>query len=153
MVSFIGSCDVPVDRMADLEDVRENAPIVSKRMLHFIVEHFQCELETAVLRQRLLICLLSELINSQLKGERIRRLGDDLYLGEAKLSVSIAVKSPVSCMIHAGLNVESRGVPVRAVGLRDLGVDPQPLAESAIHRYGEELRRIRAALCKVRGVS
>jgi hypothetical protein len=153
IVAFVGPCDVPIDRMADLEDVKSNAPIRSDEMLHFIVEHFGDELETTVLRQRLLICLMAEQLHTAAGGKEIVRRGDDLYRGDEKLSVSIAVKSPVSCMIHAGLNVVRRGTPVKAVGLTDLGVDPRPFGEEVIGRYLEECEGIFMARCKVRGVS
>lgn len=153
IVSFLGPCDVPIDRMADLMDVKAHAPIRSKRMLHFILEHFGCHLETAVLRQRLLICMLSEALNTQVQGRAIRRKGDDLFEGEAKLSVSVAVRSPVSCMVHVGLNVESKGTPVQTVGLMDLGVEPEPLARALMGRYRQELQEIIDAQCKVRGVT
>ncbi|MEK6776394.1 MAG: DUF366 family protein [bacterium] len=135
IVAFAGPCDVSTDRMADLVDVKANAPIWSERMLHFIVEHFGCGLETAILRQRLLVCIIQERLNSRLKGKTIRRKGDDLYEGDAKLSVSIAVQSPVSCMIHVGLNVENKGTPVRTVGLNDLGVNPESLAGDVMAGY------------------
>jgi hypothetical protein len=153
LVAFTGPCDVPLDRMADLKDVKQNAPIHSTRMLHLIAEHFGVGLETAVLRQRLLICILSEILNKELQERTIHRKGDDLYEGDAKLSVSIAVKSPVSSMIHVGMNVESRGTPVRTVGLNDLGVNPESLARTAMKRYQEEMEEIAEAQCKVRGVS
>ncbi len=152
LVAFVGPCDVPLDRMADLEDVKARAPIRSDRMLHMIAEHFGIDLETTVLRQRLLVCLAVEHINGRLGGLRITRRGDDLFEGEAKLSVSIAVSTPVSTMIHLGLNVTSTGTPVRAVGLDDLGVDPRTLAEEIIRQYLEELAGMVRARCKVRGV-
>ncbi len=152
LVAFIGPCDVPLDRMADLEDVKAGAPIRSDRMLHLIVEHFGADLETTILRQRLLVCLTAEHINRRLGGFRITRRGDDLYEGEAKLSVSIAVATPVSTMIHFGLNVTSSGTPVRTVGLEELGVDPRSLAEQITRHYLEELAGMAHARCKVRGV-
>ena len=152
IVAFAGPCDVGTDRMADLMDVKANAPIWSERMLHFIVEHFGCGLDTAILRQRLLICIIQETLSKRLDGKTIRRKGDDLYEGDAKLSVSIAVQSPVSCMIHVGLNVESRGTPVKTIGLNDLGVEPRALARDVMAGYLDELKGMAEARCKVRGV-
>jgi len=152
MVAFAGPCDVGTDRMADLVDVKADAPIWSERMLHFIVEHFGCGLETAILRQRLLICIIQEILNGGFKAQIIRRKGDDLYEGDAKLSVSIAVQSPVSCMIHVGLNIESRGTPVKTMGLNDLGVEPRALAKDVMAGYLDELEGMTEARCKVRGV-
>lgn len=152
IVAFVGPCDVPIHRMADLEDVKADAPIRSKKMLHLIVEHFGCDLERAVLRQRLLVSILSEILNRETRKQEIRRSGDDLYKGDAKLSVSIAVKTPVSSMIHLGLNVMTEGTPVRTVGLADLGIAPEPLARAAMERYVKEMKEIAEAQCKVRGV-
>ncbi len=152
IVAFCGSCELPVERMADLEDIRADAPIRSARMLHFIVEHFGTALETAVLRQRLLICLIAELLNRPGEVVRIVRKGDDLYRGEGKLSVSIAVQSPVSAMIHVGLNVVTEGTPVKTAGLVELGVVPEELAEKVLSRYREEMEGVARARCKVRGV-
>ncbi|MDD4239045.1 MAG: DUF366 family protein, partial [Desulfotomaculaceae bacterium] len=45
IVSFQGPCRVMLAEMVDLEDVRKNAPIFSHNMLHFIVEHFDMDLE------------------------------------------------------------------------------------------------------------
>ena len=33
IISFIGECDVPLDHMVDIEDVLNNSPIYSKKML------------------------------------------------------------------------------------------------------------------------
>ncbi len=152
LVAFVGPCDVPLDRMADLEDVKARAPIRSDRMLHLIAEHFGADLETSILRQRLLVCLAAEQINGRLGQIRIARRGDDLFDGEAKLSVSIAVATPVSTMVHLGLNVTRAGAPVRVVGLEDLGVDPRWLGEEIMRHYLEELAGVARARCKVRGV-
>jgi len=152
MVAFVGSCDVPLERMADLEDVRRREPIRSPSMLHFIAEHFGAALETAILRQRLLMALIADQLNRGGRDPRVERRGDDLYVSGRKLSVSVAVPSPVSCLIHAGLNVETRGVPVPAVGLRDLGVDAADLAGRVLQDYAEELAGCARARCKVRGV-
>ena len=152
IVSFIGPCDVTIDHMADLVDVKKNAPIKSDRMLHLIVEHFGSDLQSAVLRQRLLICILLDVLNQKVKTDRILRKGDDLYRHDAKLSVSIAVKTPVSCMIHVGLNVVNRGTPVKTLSLEDLNIDPQELAGHIMQRYQQEIQEMNEAQWKVRGV-
>ncbi|MDX1386691.1 MAG: DUF366 family protein, partial [bacterium] len=36
-VAFLGPCEVPLDRMVDLEDVRKRSPIAGPKMLHFIL--------------------------------------------------------------------------------------------------------------------
>ncbi|MDX1763677.1 MAG: DUF366 family protein [bacterium] len=152
MVAFQGPCHVAVDRMVDLADVKADAPIRSERMLHFILEHFGGDLEKAVLRQRLLVSMIGESLTRTGVNRPLVRRGDDLFQGDGKLSVSIAAKTPVSCMIHLGLNVLSQGTPVPTVGLADMGIDPEDLARKVIDQYVEEMEQIGEAQCKVRGV-
>ena len=135
MVVFEGAMDIKAERIADLEDRLQGAAIRSPDMLHFIVELFGSDLESTILKQRLLVRLAQELIGKQ--GLRVD--GDDLFAGEAKLSVSIAAPSPVSCLIHLGLNIETEGVPVKAAGLRELGVDPRRLAVQLSEAFVREL--------------
>lgn len=150
IVAFIGPCRVAREYMVDLEDLQAEAQIVSKNMLHFIVEHFERDLEKAICRQRLLVSLVQQEINSRSQAHRVIRRGDDLFLGDRKLSVSIATHSPVSTLIHLGLNIDPEGAPVPAVGLAELGVGPRPLAEAVLAAYVQEVEEIRLAQFKVR---
>jgi len=153
IVSFRGPCRVDFKEMVDMEDVLKRSPIYSPDMLHFIVEHFDPALEKAVLRQRLLIVIIKEILES---GQvKIKRSGDDLYINEHKLSISIATVTPVSTMIHAGLNVSRENVPVKAACLLELGwVEEQlpKLAAEICQLYIDEVRGVYLARCKVRGV-
>jgi len=154
IICFRGACRVDLTEMVDLADVRENAPIFSEDMLHFIIEHFDMDLEKTVIRQRFLIAIINETLESK-TGKTFRRSGDDLYQGSRKLSVSIATASPVSTMIHTGLNVSSLNTPVPTVGLADLGIPPGEIlavGENIARAYAEEMKSIRLARCKVRGV-
>lgn len=152
IVAWQGPCAVQLTEMVDQEDVRQNAPIFSQAMLHFIVEHFHRDLEKAVWQQRLLIALIGERLNEKCSGQ-VKRHGDDLYLGDRKLSVSIATLSPVSALIHVGLNVSSEGTPVPTVSLPELGVgDIKEFAETILQDYVREVEGINYARCKVRGV-
>lgn len=154
VVSFRGPCRVDLTEMVDLEDIRKNAPIFSTDMLHFIVEHFELDLEKTIVRQRLLTAIIKDAVQKY-TGENLHRAGDDLFYGEKKLSVSIATLTPVSTMIHTGLNISSRDVPVPAVGLTDLGLadnEVSRLGVSICGLYAGECREIRMARCKVRGV-
>ncbi len=152
MVAFIGPCRVGLSEMVDLADVAAGEAIEAARMLHFIAEHFHRDLHRAVLRQRLFICMVAERLAARGVTSAIRREGDDLYLDERKLSVSIATVSPVSAVMHVGLNVDPAGAPVPAVGLHELGVGPAALAEELLDAYRAELSDIDLATCKVRGV-
>ncbi|MDD3652998.1 MAG: DUF366 family protein [Desulfotomaculaceae bacterium] len=154
IVSFRGPCRVALSEMVDLADVIENAPIFSTDMLHFIVEHFDCDLERTIVRQRLLIATLKDVIG-QKTGTLLRRAGDDLFFGERKLSVSIATLTPVSTMIHTGVNISSKDTPVPACGLADLGLADEAVedvARALCRDYVREYQEIKMARCKVRGV-
>jgi len=120
-------------------------------MLHFIIEHFDRDLEKAVLRQRLLISIIVELLN--VMGYKPVRDGDDIFIDDAKLSVSIATLSPVSSLIHVGLNIIGQGAPVKAIGLEEIGINNiGEFAQKVLFAYQNEIQSIHLACCKVRGV-
>ena len=152
IVAFVGECEVKLSEMVDIEDVINNEPIYSKLMLSFISEQFGIGLTEGVLRQRLLITVIKELLEE--RGISVVRNGDDLLINGAKLSVSIATKSVTSVLIHTGLNILSEDAPVRACGLRsELGIDNiKDFAIEVMQRYSEELDDIILAGTKVRGV-
>ena len=152
IVAFIGECEVALTEMVDIEDVINNEPIYSKSMLSFITEQFNVNLVEGVFRQRLLICIIKELLEE--RGIFVVRNGDDLMINGKKLSVSIATKSTTSILIHTGLNILSEGAPVKASGLTsELGItDIKEFALEVMKRYAEELEDINLASTKVRGV-
>lgn len=152
IVAFAGGCDIPPENIVDMEDIRAGARIFSRKMLHFIVEHFDRDLEKAVLRQRLLVCIARDALAPRRAGKDIRRDGDDLFVGDAKLSISIATLTGVSAKIHLGINIVSEGAPVKAIGLDDLGVDPSDFARTVLAAYDAEMDGIYRARTKVRGV-
>ena len=152
IVAFIGECEVALTEMVDIEDVINNEPIYSKSMLSFITEQFNVNLVEGVFRQRLLICIIKELLEA--RGIFVVRNGDDLMIDGRKLSVSIATKSTTSILIHTGLNILSEGALVKASGLTsELGIsDIKEFALEVMKRYAEELEDINLASTKVRGV-
>ena len=152
IVAFCGECDVALTEMVDIEDVINNEPIYSKYMLSFITEQFGVALTEGVFRQRLLMCIIKELLEE--RGIFVVRKGDDLMINDRKLSVSIATKSVTSVLIHTGLNVFSEGAPVKASGLTsELGItDVKEFALEVMKRYAEEIDDIISAGTKVRGV-
>ena len=152
IVAFVGECEVKLTEMVDIEDVINNEPIYSKLMLSFISEQFGIGLTEGVLRQRLLMSIIKELLEE--RGIFVVRNGDDLLINERKLSVSIATKSITSVLIHTGLNILSEGAPVKASGLQsELGIsDIKGFALEVMRRYSEELDDIVLASTKVRGV-
>ncbi len=154
VVAFIGECEVNLSHMVDIEDVINNEPIYSKKMLSFIEENFNSTLIETVYKQRLLVNITKEIIEREYPNVKIRRSGDDLYIGDKKLSVSIATKSITSSLIHFGLNIDSENAPVNAADLiKDVGVtDIKDFAKKILETYKEEVLDINLAACKVRGV-
>lgn len=152
IVGFIGECEVKLTEMVDIEDVINNEPIYSKNMLSFITEQFNVNLVEGVFRQRLLICIIKEALER--RGIKVLRNGDDLFVDDKKLTVSIATKSLTSILIHTGINIDSTGAPVKACGLEnDLGIkDIKEFSQEIMKNYADELEDIVLASTKVRGV-
>ena len=154
IVAFTGEMDVKITEMVDIEDVITNSPIYSKKMLSFIEENFDCSLEEMVYKQRLLVTITKELIEKKYNNVNIYRSGDDLFVNNKKLSVSIATKSITSTLIHFGLNIIADGAPVKAADLiKDVGVDDvKSFALEILDAYNNEVLDIKLATSKVRGV-
>lgn len=154
IVAFIGECEVNLNHMVDIEDVINSEPIYSKKMLNFIEENFNSSLEEMVYKQRLLVTITKELIEKTSPNVKIIRNGDDLYINNKKLSVSIATKSITSSLIHFGLNIEAQGAPINAADLiKDAKIENIELfAKELLNKYKEETEDISLAACKVKGV-
>lgn len=155
ILGFIGECEVELSELVDISDVLRESPIYSKKMLHFIVEHFNISLIEGVLRQRLLINIARDVIKQYLPPETIiERKGDDLFFEGGKLSVSIATKSITSVLIHFGINIDAKGAPVKAAGLEsEMHLkNTSQIAQDIINQYTLECDDIINASCKVRGV-
>jgi hypothetical protein len=150
-VAFVGACRVELTEMVDLVDVRAGAFIASPRMVHFLVEHFGIALVEMVLRQRLLARLAGDLLRESGVQELVVR-GNDLYVGAKKASVCVATRSPVSCLVHLGVNVRTEGTPVPAFGLAERGLEAEPFARELLSRYAREMVDVERAAAKVRGV-
>lgn len=151
IVAFLGECDISKDNMVDLEDVKNNSKIYSKEMLHFIIEHFDNNLENIILKQRIFASIIKDEI-SKITKKNLIRIGDDIFDGNKKLSISIATISPVSGMIHFGINVISKGTPVHAIGLSDYRINPEHFARVIIDRYIDEIKSIDKTKCKVKWI-
>lgn len=154
IVSFIGECEVKLDHMVDIEDVINNEPIYSKKMLSFIEENFNSSMAEMVYKQRLLVAITKELIEKKSPEVKVKRDGDDLYINDKKLSVSIATKSITSTLIHFGLNIDAQGAPVNAADLiNDAKIlNVEAFAQELMSEYKRETQDIILAASKVRGV-
>jgi hypothetical protein len=182
VVGFIGPCEVKTANLVDWEDRLANDFIRSKQMLHFLGEFFAISLAEGVLYQRLFMAIAAQEI-ARASGRKVLRAGDDLFWvkgddsseGESledwasregkKLSVSIVTASPVSRLLHVGINIDAAGAPVSAAGLSDLGIcakettntaqDLAPIRELGtriLRAFAAEVEGIEWACAKVRPV-
>jgi hypothetical protein len=153
IVGFRGACALPASEFADLEDQLAGAQIAGSDMVHFIIERFDGgDLDRATVRQRLLAARVGETLASlaPTRARRLRRVGDDLFYGDGKLSISIATKSAVSTLIHFAINVSTAGTPVVTAGLEQLGIEVGRFAREVLERTKSEELSMAHARCKVR---
>ena len=152
IVAFCGPADVSLKYMVDLVDVHNKEGIYSNLMLHFIAEHFEMDLKSTIFAQRLLCSIVADELRAMTGVYNIKRTGDDIFDGDKKLSVSIATKSPVSSLIHFGININSKGTPVATKGLDDYNVNVVDFAGIILKRYSDEIFSAGIAQRKVRAV-
>ncbi len=148
LVAFVGPADVALDHMVDLEDVKKKAPISSPKMLHFIAEWFHDSLEAAILTQHLFVFEIYEAL-WDLGVQGIRRRGNDLYVDDRKLNVSIATKTLTSVLMHTAVNILTEGTPVPTSGLSQLEIEPFTFAEVVLKRFEKDSALWNAARTKV----
>jgi hypothetical protein len=152
LAAFIGPCEVKTEHLVDWEDRLASDHIAARSMIHFLGEFFGATLREGVLRQRLLMATLQEEVARRASGRRVRRDGDDVFVDDRKLSVSIVTASPVSQLLHVGINIDPAGAPVAAIGLAELGIEPRAFAKAALEAFAEEWNGIEWACAKVRPV-
>jgi hypothetical protein len=147
-VSFIGACNIPDEHIVDIEDLLDKQKIKANKMLHFIIEVFGKDCLFGVLLQSVFV---SEIQNELLaNGVRVERKGDDLFVGEGKLSISIATASCISSLIHIGINISNEGTPVKTSCLSDQGIDTVTFSLRILERFNLEFSRIILASSKVK---
>jgi hypothetical protein len=158
-VAFIGPCDISFANMKDGEDLREKAVIAGHEMLHFIFEIFDERLITGVFLQRLFAAIIKDLLEEHIYADgvhsesmqlRLHRSGDDLYWGQAKLSISIATRSAAGVLVHFAVNITNEGTPVETVSLNDFGIEAKSFAKAALAKLQVEMNSIMQATYKVR---
>jgi len=150
IVAFIGECEVNIEHMVDFEDVINNEPIYSPLMVNFIAEFFTLDLKRIIGFQRLLICNIKETLEELCPGMIFKRSGDDIFFDNRKMSVSIATLSPVSCLIHTGVNVVNENTPIPTSCLKELSIAPEIFAERVMEKFKKEIEGIDFARVKVR---
>ena len=150
IVGFRGRCDVAEAEIADLVDI-DGPGIRGDDMVHFVWECFgERDLLLAVHRQRLLAAQAAEVLRRLAPAAEVARDGDDLFVGQGKLSISIATVTPVSALIHFAVNASPGGAPVQTATLAELGVDPDAFGPAVIAAVGAEQASIAAARAQVR---
>tara|TARA_R110002072_G_scaffold100429_3_gene221173 strand:+ start:73078 stop:73656 length:579 start_codon:yes stop_codon:yes gene_type:complete len=150
LVAFRGPCNVLGAEVADLEDL-DGPGIAADDMVHFVWESFTTtDLLLAVHRQRLFAAQVREVIQRLAPSSDVSRTGDDLYVGDGKLSISIATVSPVSALIHFAVNAQPGGAPVAIATLQQLGIEPGCFARAVLERVATEQTSMESARAKVR---
>jgi hypothetical protein len=149
IISFRGPCDVQLQFMVDIEDKRAKSRIYSQDMLHFIIEHHDTDLEKAVLRQWLFAYIVKELISHKVAKNIVVCNGSDLFDQDAKLSVSVATVTPISSLIHFGINILTENTPVKTKGLADYNIEPVSFAHEVMNKYVDECAAIQRSRNKV----
>jgi hypothetical protein len=149
ILAWAGPCNITNANMKDGEDLFAGEKIYSEHMLHFIVEAFEVNLRTMVSLQRLLSSILKDVLVDLKPELKIIRDGDDLYIDDNKLNISIASIGPVSAMIHCGINISSENTPVPTLGLKDLGLREADVADLVLEKFSREYESIAIACRKV----
>jgi len=140
IVVMRGSMDVSREEMVDLEDLKNNEEIKGCDLIHFIVEHNDTNNPVvSYLRQRMFACIR----------------GDDLFVDNKKLSVSVATSGKSSMKFHFGVNVTAEGTPgyVEAVGLKEIGFfedDLKNFVDEICEKYINEIEKIKNDIKKTR---
>ncbi len=146
LVAFKGAAEVASEELVDLEDRRADAIIRAKSMLHFLGEFFERDLSWTIAQQRLLTAIITDVLRAQVDRGEFSRKGDDVFWRDnqtsnwRKLTVSIVTGSPVSCLLHFGINIDPAGAPVDAIGLDELGLkDWSAVAQEVMAKFSAEL--------------
>ena len=131
-------------------------------MANFICEFFDQQppnMRVAYLRQRLLVMIFREVLAEY--GVQTKREGDDIFVEDRKLSISIASISLSSAKIHFALNLEDKGTPddVETIGLFDIRIDDElifsednllELINETVNRFIDELETIENDISKTK---
>ncbi len=160
IITWIGPVNIAPDNLKDFADV--GLEIKSNYMVNFICEFFDQQppnMRIAYLRQRLLVMIFREILTEH--GIPTKREGDDIFVEDRKLSISIASVSLSSAKIHFALNLEDKGTPddVDTIGLFDIRVNDKQiftqdnlldLINETVKRFSEELETIEKDISKTK---
>lgn len=148
LVAFVGPAKVEIDHLVDLEDVKKVAPIYSPHMLHFLGEWFIDSLDLGILLQNHLVNSVYQRLWE--KGVRdLSRRGNDLFYDKRKLSVSVATRTPVSVLMHFGINIKTEGTPIPTAGLEELWINPWEFTQEVFEKFQQDIQGFKKARAKV----
>ncbi len=160
VITWIGPVNITLDNLKDFADV--GLEIKSNYMVNFICEFFDQQppnMRIAYLRQRLLVMIFREILTEY--GIQTKREGDDIFVEDRKLSISIASISLSSAKIHFAINLEDKGTPddVDTIGLFDIKVGDRQiftndnlldLINETVARFINELETIENDISKTK---
>lgn len=154
IVSWVGPMNILGDNLIDYEDV--GVDIKGNLMLNFIVEHFDEQpgnLKLAYHRQRMLVMITRDKLLDY--GIRTTQDGDDIFIDNKKLSVSIATASISTMKMHFALNITTEGTPdnVETSALEDNNMSMEQIHElqdSIANTYMEYIETIDKDITKTR---
>ncbi len=155
IVIFHGAMDVTLENMKDLEDRKEKKAIKGDDLIHIIVERFDspASMRLAYCMQRLLVVCIKEVL--EMHEIKTTRDGDDLFVDERKLTVSIA-SAGVSCeKVHCGINITTKGTPheVKTAALEELRIkDWKAIAQEIAQAFVQEMEDIEGDIVKTKSL-
>ncbi|MBN2543050.1 DUF366 family protein [bacterium] len=152
IVAFSGPCNIKPEYFVDIVAAKRGKEIFSKNMLHIVVEHFDTDIEKAILKQMLLISIIQEKLENRITERTILRWGDDLFDENCKLTTSAVIKTLISTKIYVGINISSEGTPIKTRGLEDYGIDPFELIEAVINQYRVEIKQLTEKSCRIKAI-
>ena len=155
IVIFRGPMDVIPDNMKDFEDEKAEKTISGDDLIHIVVERFDspASMRLAYYMQRLLITCIRDTLEKH--GIKTTRSGDDLFIDDGKLTVSIASAGVSSEKIHCGINITTRGTPgdVKTAALEDFGIKEwRTLAQEIAETFVYEVEDIEGEIVKTKSL-
>lgn len=160
IITWVGPVNITPGNLKDFADV--GLEIKSNYMINFICEFFwlpACKYENSLPSSK--IACHDFYRSSFEKGIVSKREGDDIFVENRKLSISIASASLSSMKIHFALNLEDKGTPddVETIGLFDIKDkngnqifnkdNLTELVNDVAGRYIDELETIEKILAKL----
>ena len=134
---------------------KQGKTIKGDDLIHFIVERFNspASMRLAYYMQRLLIVSIRDVLGKH--GIKTTRNGDDLFVDDGKLTVSIASAGITSEKIHCGINITTKGTPldVRTAAISDMGIkDWKTVAKEIAEILSMEIEDIEGDIVKTKSL-